>query len=120
VPGIPKQKLSIELTYKFLFGLNTAFSFNLIDRIYVNDWNGPPPNTTGNNSDYYNNGFFTTDLMFVYDLFTGFGNVGFFGGINNLFNIRYNSSVVPNAAANRYFEPGAPRNWYGGLSVKFF
>lgn len=120
VPGIPKQKLSVELTYKFLFGLNTAISFNALDRIYVNDWNGPTPNTTGNNSDYYNNGFFTTDLKFVYNLFTGFGNVGLFGGINNLFNVRYNSSVVPNAAANRYFEPGAPRNWYGGLSVKFF
>jgi len=38
-----------------------------------------------------------------------------FGGITNLFDVRYNSSVVINAAGSRYFEPGEARSVYIGL-----
>jgi iron complex outermembrane receptor protein len=38
-----------------------------------------------------------------------------FGGIDNLFDRRYNTSVVVNAYGGRYFEPGAGRTVYVGL-----
>jgi iron complex outermembrane recepter protein len=40
-----------------------------------------------------------------------------FIGLNNLFDERYFSSVVINAAGARYFEPAPGRNVYVGLSV---
>ncbi|HWC73141.1 MAG TPA: TonB-dependent receptor [Gemmatimonadales bacterium] len=40
-----------------------------------------------------------------------------FIGVNNAFNHKYVSSVVINAAANRFYEPAPGRNGYVGLSV---
>jgi iron complex outermembrane receptor protein len=40
-----------------------------------------------------------------------------FVGINNAFNHLYVSSVVINAARDRYYEPAPGRNFYVGLSV---
>ena len=40
-----------------------------------------------------------------------------FIGVNNAFNHKYVSSVVINAAANRFYEPAPGRNAYVGLSV---
>ena len=40
-----------------------------------------------------------------------------FLGINNAFNHQYVSSVVINAARDRYYEPAPGRNFYVGLSV---
>jgi len=40
-----------------------------------------------------------------------------FIGVNNAFNHKYVSSVVINAAANRFYEPAPGRNAYFGLSV---
>ncbi len=38
-------------------------------------------------------------------------------GVTNLFDTRYVANVVVNAAAGRFFEPGASRAVFGGLSV---
>jgi iron complex outermembrane receptor protein len=40
-------------------------------------------------------------------------------GINNLFDKKYNGSVVPNALGERYFEPAPGRNWYAGLRINY-
>jgi iron complex outermembrane receptor protein len=40
-----------------------------------------------------------------------------FIGVNNAFNHKYVSSVVINAAANRFYEPAPGRNAYVGLSI---
>jgi iron complex outermembrane receptor protein len=42
-----------------------------------------------------------------------------FININNIFNTRYNSSVVVNAFGGRYFEPAPGRNWQAGASINF-
>ena len=52
-----------------------------------------------------------TDLRLSYSL--GKGQI--FVGINNIFNVRYNGSIVPNAFANRFFEPAAGRVLFLGL-----
>lgn len=40
-------------------------------------------------------------------------------GVLNLFDRKYNTSVVVNAFGGRYFEPGPPRTLYGGMSARF-
>lgn len=47
------------------------------------------------------------------------GNVGLspFVGVENLTDIYYVASVVPNAFGDRYFEPGPGRTWRVGLAV---
>jgi iron complex outermembrane receptor protein len=40
-------------------------------------------------------------------------------GVWNLFDTRYNTSVVVNAFGARYFEPGPPRSFYGGVGARF-
>jgi iron complex outermembrane receptor protein len=39
-------------------------------------------------------------------------------GITNLFDVRYNTSVVINAARNRFYEPGPGRSAYVGMEMK--
>ncbi len=41
-----------------------------------------------------------------------------FAGIDNLFGVRYNTSVVVNAFGGRYFEPGPGRTLYLGLRLE--
>lgn len=40
-------------------------------------------------------------------------------GVMNLFDRDYNTSVVVNAFGGRFYEPGPPRSFYGGLSARF-
>jgi iron complex outermembrane recepter protein len=40
-------------------------------------------------------------------------------GVMNVFDVDYNSSVVVNAFGGRFFEPGPPRSFYGGVAVRF-
>jgi iron complex outermembrane recepter protein len=47
-----------------------------------------------------------------------YGGTALFGGIGNLLNRRYNTSVVANAVGGRYFEPAAGRTVYLGVDLK--
>lgn len=40
-------------------------------------------------------------------------------GVQNVFDRKYNTSVVVNAFGGRYYEPGPPRSLYGGVNVTF-
>ncbi|HYC51098.1 MAG TPA: TonB-dependent receptor [Gemmatimonadaceae bacterium] len=40
-------------------------------------------------------------------------------GVMNLFDREYNTSVVVNAFGGRFYEPGPPRSFYGGIALKF-
>ena len=44
--------------------------------------------------------------------------IDLFTGINNLTNTKYSSMLQINSAFGRFYYPGTPRNYYGGLSVK--
>lgn len=48
----------------------------------------------------------------------------FYGGINNLFDEKYAAMLLINAgsfggSAPRYYYPGLPRNYYGGISLRY-
>lgn len=42
-----------------------------------------------------------------------------FAGLRNLTDRKYVGSVFINGASNKYFEPGMPRNFVGGLNIRF-
>jgi len=42
-----------------------------------------------------------------------------FAGVDNIFNVSYSLGDDLNAALNRFYNPAALRNYYGGFSVKF-
>ena len=49
-------------------------------------------------------------------------NLNLYGGVNNALDENYAASIVTNAvgfggAAPRYYYPGNPRNYYGGLQL---
>ena len=46
-----------------------------------------------------------------------FSDVRPFLGIDNLFDERYNSSIITNAFGGRYFEPSPDREFYVGLTI---
>ncbi len=58
-----------------------------------------------------------TVLRFGWDGAVGTVRVAPFIGVNNLLDRRYVSSVVINAARDRYYEPAPGRNVYVGLSI---
>ena len=45
--------------------------------------------------------------------------LSFFGGVNNLFDVRYYDNIRLNAFGSRHYEPAPGRNLFGGLSIAF-
>ncbi len=119
VPGIPPNNISLGAVYSTGFGLTAQLTLNWTDKYFTNDVNGPEPGSELSASDYVNNAYSTADLKFVYRRSFYSFEWKLYLGIINFFDKKYNGSIVPNAAAGRYFEPAAPRNLYGGLSINF-
>ena len=118
VPGVPSNKIAVGINYNSAeIGLFGSLRFVWEDKYFANDFNGSIPGTTLPQSDFINDGYVKTDLRLGYLLKTDFTNAQFFLGVNNIFDVRYNGSIVPNANANLFFEPSPGRNWYGGVRL---
>jgi len=118
VPGVPSNKIAAGINYNSATtGLFGSIRFVWEDKYFANDFNGPIPGTTLPQSDFINNSYVKTDLRFGYLLKTDFTNAEFFFGVNNIFDVRYNSSIVPNAVGYRFYEPAPGRNFYGGVKL---
>lgn len=109
VPGVPEHRLSAALHWKpgnFWFTTDLQY----VSEFPVNNLN------SAYNDDYVvvNSRLSYTDLS----LGEGVAITPFFA-VNNLFNTRYNGSVVVNAFGGRYYEPAAGINWRTGLSLEF-
>jgi len=61
--------------------------------------------------------WWSTNVRAGWDGKAGSASLAPFIGINNVFNHRYVSSVVINAARGRYYEPAPGRNVYLGISI---
>ena len=59
------------------------------------------------------------DLRFGLDQLLGSTDIRPFVGIDNVFDKRYNSSVIVNAWGRRYFEPSPGREIYVGFTIGF-
>lgn len=105
LPGVPPEELTGRATLH-LRGFDTEAEVQHVASYFVNDANtasNPAYTVTNLRLDGRRN-------------FAGLGVAPFFA-VENLFDRRYNSSVVINAAANRYFEPAPGRHYLVGLAL---
>jgi len=117
VPGVPSQHLFFNFIYHHPAGVYSELNFQWQDHIFANDFNGPMPGSTKPADEFINDSYFLADLRMGLKRKFGPLNLELFFGVNNLFDERYNGSIVPNAFGDRFFEPAPGRNFYNGLTV---
>ncbi|SDL56566.1 iron complex outermembrane recepter protein [Salinimicrobium catena] len=115
LPAVPDKSLNagFDLHTSNRFSLFTSFQHE--GQMPLNDQN------TGYTEAYE---LLNLKLSYAPDIFKNWETAVFFG-INNVFDEHYAASIVPNAvgfggAEPRYFYPGDPRNYFGGISVSYF
>jgi len=115
--GIPQNTVQTFLDFHYDFNDNIQlygnFNYQFVDKMPIND-----ENTVYSDSYQLTN----TKIGLRYNLKKVFFN--FYGGINNIFDKKYASMLAINSTAfgtnqPRYYYPGLPRNFYGGMSVQY-
>ena len=108
LPGIPSTQVFLQLGYS----TPSAWMFQLtgehIGRLFANNQNTVAVNA------YQKVRFQTSKGI---DL--SWGELSFFGGVNNLFDATYFDNIRLNAFGSRHYEPAPGRNLFGGLSIGF-
>ncbi len=108
VPGIPRHTFFYELGWKPTKNLVASIDVKYADKIWAD-------NSNTASADSYT----IVNLKSSYK-FNIFGhNLDAFFRIENLFDKKYVTSVVPNATGGRYYEPGPGRNYYVGMALSF-
>ncbi len=108
IPGIPRHTLFCEFgwkpTKKFLASVDVKYA----DKVWADNSN------TASAESYT---IVNLKSLYRFDIF-GYSLDAFFR-IENLFDKKYVTSVVPNATGGRYYEPGPGRNYYVGMALNF-
>ncbi|MEM7103558.1 MAG: TonB-dependent receptor [Bacteroidota bacterium] len=112
--GVPEHVVNLAFDVKTQSGIYGRAAFRYVSAMPMRD----------------DNSVFSDDFSIV-NLKLGFHRVVFdrWGidvhlGLNNVFDQKYASMILVNAGSfggndPRYFYPGLPRNWYGGLSLAY-
>ncbi|MFD2531621.1 TonB-dependent receptor family protein [Gracilimonas halophila] len=105
--GVAPHILVSTLNTKTATGIYSSLSYNFTDEIPLNDAN------TVNSEAYH-----------LVQLKAGLKrqvkegvSVDVFAGIDNLLNEKYSLGNDLNAFSGRYYQPAAPRNWFGGVKL---
>lgn len=107
-PGVPGHRVYAGLVYTAPVGLRTEVDVRWVPEDYpVNDEN------TAHDWSYE-----VTDVRLLWERGVGAVEARPFLGIDNLFDVRYNGSVVPNAFGDRFYEPAPGREVFGGLRLR--
>ncbi|UCF20732.1 MAG: TonB-dependent receptor [Gemmatimonadota bacterium] len=105
LPGVPPHQLHARLHYDAA-GPSGTLKVTAVDEFFVDNANLDR-----------DDGYAVIDLRLGYTVGLPRIEARAFVGVNNLLNTRYNSSVVVNATAGRYYEPAPGRNLYLGLRL---
>jgi iron complex outermembrane receptor protein len=112
--GVPAAQWNVGLDASTKSGFNLNTSFSKVGKIPMNDQNSK-----------YSQAYSLLDIKASY-AFTLLKNLKteLSAGINNAGNSKYAASILPNAvgfgqAKPRYYYPGNPRNFYGGISLSY-
>ncbi len=114
LPGVPNSTLNIGLDIFSESGFTFYSHFQAVGEIPLNDANS-----------VYTDDYKLLNLKAGYNLdLIGNFKANFNMGINNVFDEHYAASVLPNAvgfggAAPRYYYPGNPRNYFGGVGLSY-
>ncbi|MDR6301516.1 TonB-dependent receptor family protein [Mesonia maritima] len=112
--GVPDKKINLGLDVQTKNGFSFYSNALFVSEIPLNDENSK-----------YSDAYQLVNLKAAYELKAiDFLRINFQAGINNVFNEQYAVSILPNAigfgnSEPRYYYPGNPRNYYGGVGVKF-
>ncbi len=105
-PGVPERLLYANISYTAPIRLRIEADFRWVDAYYVND-----ANTATNWA------WTSLDFRALLDRKVGEVRLQPYLGIDNIFDVRYNGSVIPNGFGGRYYEPAAGRQFFTGLAV---
>lgn len=114
LPAVPDYQIAGGLTLQTSLGWEVSLQYRHLGDVALNDANtlSAP-------------GYGLLDIHSAYQHRLGkHGHIRLQAGINNTTDQAYAASVLPNAigfgnAQPRYFYPGAPVNYYGGIRVRF-
>lgn len=105
-PGVPRHRLSLAARAELPGGLRAEADARWVDAFPVDDAN-----------QFSNWSYGVVDLGFARELRVGRFRPRPFLRVENLLDERHNASVVPNAFADRYYEPAPGRSLVVGLRV---
>ena len=105
IPGIPRQTLQASGTWRSAIA-TLVTEATIADRMPVNDANSES-----------SPGYAIFNARLVTSAWMGRAGAELTLGAQNVFNKRYVSSVSVNAAAGKFYEPGAQRSVYVGLTL---
>lgn len=114
LPGIPAHLWQSFLQWNPLRNLAFDFRFQYTGNQFIDDANTET-----------NDAYFLSDFKTTYGFTTPeAGRFEFFAGINNVTDTKYSPMLTVNAVAfgnaePRYYYPGLPRHFYGGISWSF-
>ena len=108
LPGIPMHRAAGQIRYQHPMGMFARFQAEYASSLFANN-----ENTVKNEA--YTATRLETGLEHNWGSFRG----SIFAGINNVLDEVYNANVRINAAAERFFEPAPPFNWFGGVSLRW-
>lgn len=107
LPGVSPHRADLAVTRTGAGGLFASVEGRAASRLPVNDAN-----------DHWSGPYVTADLRAgVAERSIGFGRITVYGGVANVLDRRYNSSVVINAFGRRYYEPAPERSLFVGGRV---
>ncbi len=117
VPGIPEHSLNVNLGYEFLSNLFANFGLTTHSKIFTTDYNEPLPGSEDSKREFISDGYTLIDISLVYQLKMNFGRLAINAGVENIFDVRYNASIIPNAFGKNFFEPAPGRLFYFGTRI---
>ena len=112
--GNPANIINFGLDYEMSSGVYVHVNSQHVDRIPVNDANT-----------VYASSYFLTNVKAGFRRpFKSRLELDIYGGVNNVFDEKYASMILVNAGsfggnAPRYFYPGLPANFYGGVFLSY-
>ncbi len=111
LPGVAPHTVHTSFSAETKPGLYGIFSYNFTDKIPLNDANSISSNAyhlVKGKLGFRQN--FGKDDKFKFDLYAG---------LDNILDQRYSLGYDVNAFGNRYYQPAAPLNWFGGLKLNY-
>jgi len=108
LPGIPSTQIFMQLEYSTPSAWQFQLTAEHIGRLFANN-----QNTVAINA------YQKVRLQASKGITLSWGELSFFGGVNNLFDIAYFDNIRLNAFGSRHYEPAPGRNLFGGLSIAF-
>ncbi|MFW6089163.1 MAG: TonB-dependent receptor [Gemmatimonadota bacterium] len=106
-PGVPRHRVAAGLRLRLPSGLGAELDATWVDAFPVDDANR-----------FTNWAHRVVDVRFTWEGRAAGLRPRPFVALNNLFDERYNDSVVPNAFGDRYYEPAPGREFIAGLRVE--